>query len=215
MDHIASRLRHSTRSGAMAALLLATLACACGQPTPASTAPAGAVASDETHPSAASLATAEPSVASSLGPARTERLAPTSSSAPSSTPSASGTIAPLLPLVSTSPGKIECGTVECDSTTELCCETFSDQGRCVAKTEKAGCGSVDVKWKECDEVGDCGGGERCCYAPRPDPTVAAQNVCRKGMCEEPEIETCLPGGKCASGRKCKASPGQREGYCPR
>lgn len=138
-----------------------------------------------------------------------------SSEAPSAAlPSAEPSRMPL-PIVAASPGKIDCETVECDAKTELCCELYAGPARkCVSKSDPAGCATVEAMWKACDEFADCSDGEVCCYVARPDPSVAALQVCRKGSCNPAEPEVCLPGGKCRGKRRCKATaPGQRFSFC--
>lgn len=105
--------------------------------------------------------------------------------------------------------------MECDSASELCCEAFGGEtGKCVGKSAKERCGTVEVLWKACDELGDCAKGEVCCYAPRSDPTVYAMNVCRKGSCGSDEPEVCLPGGTCSKGKHCKVGKkGDSAGWC--
>jgi hypothetical protein len=118
------------------------------------------------------------------------------------------------PRVQSSPNAIECHDVACDLATQICCTDGHTFGRCIARGDPAGCGSLDVLHKECDELGDCERGHVCCYAPRPDPSVRAMNVCRESDCEDPDYETCLAGGACSRGRRCKlASEDAYDGYC--
>jgi hypothetical protein len=151
--------------------------------------------------------------------ASVESPAPSSTATPSATAVLSATAGPehprpRLPKVSTSPGKIECATVECDLRTELCCQDH-DTGRCVSLDDKAGCGSKNVLWKRCDESADCGKGEVCCYSPRPDPETIAENLCRKGGCVDPDMEICLAGGRCRNGQRCRLlDKDQYDGWCP-
>ena len=154
-------------------------------------------------------------------------LAPPRASASSSASSASSSEAPPpaapsaepprapLPIVATSPGKIDCETVECDARSEICCELYGSPVRkCVAKSDPAGCATVEALWKSCDELADCGDSEVCCYVARPDPSSTAMQVCRKKSCNPEESEACLPGGKCSGKKRCEAAaPGQRFSFC--
>lgn len=147
-------------------------------------------------------------------PAASTTEGASSEAPPAAVPSAEPSRAPL-PIVATSPGQIDCETVACDARTELCCEFYAGSRRkCVPKSDPAGCATVEAMWKACDEFADCSDGEVCCYVARPDPSVAALQVCRKGSCKPEESEVCLPGGKCRGAKRCKpAAPGQRFSFC--
>ncbi len=142
---------------------------------------------------------------------------PVSSSAPVASASAPRVRGPALPLRSTSPGVIDCEDVICDVATQLCCSEWDDGsppaqlGRCAPKGP-AGCGTHRATWRSCDESLDCAKGESCCYVPAWDGGYA-QTVCHAGACEDPEYETCLAGGTCRNGKKCKAEKGAAAGYC--
>jgi hypothetical protein len=139
---------------------------------------------------------------------------PTATATPPEPPPDSPDAAARRPRTSHSPGKIECHDVVCDLATELCCTDNFTSGRCIPRTAPAGCDSLELLWKYCDELGDCAPGHVCCYSPRPDPSVHAQNVCRKGDCTDPEHETCLAGGKCSRKRSCNlVDPDASSGYC--
>jgi hypothetical protein len=56
------------------------------------------------------------------------------------------------------PGKTTCGTKECTSATETCCQSQNDAG-CIANNMNCGFGTAS---KECDEAADCQGGDICC-----------------------------------------------------
>src|SRR5262245_2749882 len=60
------------------------------------------------------------------------------------------------------PGKVTCGSVECNSPAEVCCGTFSlggDGGKSVACTTPNGCtGTAGA----CDEAADCPASNICC-----------------------------------------------------
>lgn len=160
---------------------------------------------------AAPSATPAPSSASATPAVTASPSATAVTSAASSAPTAT----PRLRGVSTSPGQIGCGNVECNAATQLCCEEFDHKtGECVDKAAKHGCGTVNVLWKSCDEAADCGKGEVCCYVPRSDPSSVALNQCKKGSCDEGEPERCLPGSTCSKkGNRCKDLNENSEGYC--
>ncbi len=197
----------------LALLSLAALLAACPSPAPppnlepsaAAVAPSSAAASDDAPTLTASAATTS---------------IPSATAAPSAKPTASAPVAdlPLLAQASASPGKIRCATVECDLATELCCEAWGKDhrvGTCLAKAGFKGCPAKTTQVNQCDEPADCDKGKTCCYRPAL-PESLAETVCMD-KCEDPDIEHCLPGGKCSKpGFKCKTSKKDDAwGYCGR
>lgn len=160
-----------------------------------------------------------PREAESHGIASAKNAAPPPTAAApslSSSTSAADAAAPATrrPRVSSSPNAIECHDVACELATQICCTDGHTFGRCVPRADPGGCAPIDLLRKECDELGDCDPGHVCCYAPRPDPSVQAMKVCRENDCEDPDYETCLAGGSCSRGRRCKlADEHAYDGYC--
>jgi hypothetical protein len=168
----------------------------------------------------ATLAERATSAASAVPTGRAPTVAPSTSTAltPIASASAPRVRGPALPQRSTSPGVIDCEDVICDVATQMCCSEWDDgkpsaqMGRC-APNGPAGCGTRSAVWRSCDESLDCAQGESCCYVPAWDGGYA-QMVCHAGACEAPEYETCLAGGQCKNGKKCKAEKGAAAGHCP-
>ncbi|MBI5534386.1 MAG: hypothetical protein HY898_16805 [Deltaproteobacteria bacterium] len=170
--------------------------------------------------------------------------APSASAAPSAAPSASPPTSasaaasagpPAAPLRTTTPGKIQCETVDCDLATEICCVDVTE-GRCLAKSKAVGpspclkgtflpaeVSKRMIQERRCDESADCRSGERCCefaeYDDTCQPSTAARwrcaTKCPSGR--EHSDEVCLRGSSCATG-PCVVAPGVAEsplqGYCP-
>lgn len=133
---------------------------------------------------------------------------------------------PQLPVRSATPGRIQCGTVDCDVTAETCC--FDEQaalGRCLPRgtTEASSCKPTEVS-RACDEAADCGAAARCClersYLADDGCESSERWRCQAGPCDptgEPSSELCLPGSSCARGA-CLADESTEgwplQGRCP-
>lgn len=117
-------------------------------------------------------------------------------SAPSAAPSA-----PVVerPIRTSTPGKIACGSVDCDLGTEVCCAD-AGTGRCVAKTASPtaeACGPKEAELR-CDEGADCARGEACCRRVHCGPD--------QSPCVDPDADdactsyaSCVPSSQCYSG----------------
>lgn len=129
---------------------------------------------------------------------------------------------PLLDRRSSTPGKIQCETLNCDLATEVCCHDDSKHlARCVPKGGPAPLCGPREQLRACDESSDCSGGARCC---REDHTGAdgcemgERWVCNPSGCGQsgdPSAELCLPGSTCARGA-CRENETRSylQGLCP-
>ena len=177
--------------------MFAMLSCACGTATPS-----------EQSPAPSTLVTLAPSA--ELG----------TSAQLSAQPKAAR--APLAPRATT-PGKIQCETVDCDLATEVCCVSDPQQagqglvGSCVPKPAPNAEGATPwvcptntlVTERSCDEASDCSAGKRCCTAPYDE-----SNLKRESCESQCGGERCLAGSTCGNGNVCDAKDGARAGECP-
>lgn len=128
----------------------------------------------------------------------------------------------FLPRVS-NPGKIYCGTTECDAKSEICCFDGSS-GRCEDKANS--CDTAEENQRACDEAEDCPKGLLCCASSTgsmsrdafqcEDRSKAWRGLCAGGS-EAPVLggEVCMPGSSCKGSRTCvidASRPGDT-GYC--
>src|SRR5690606_6616166 len=149
--------------------------------------------------------------------------APHSPPSPSASSSASAeeTRAPL-PVRSSTPGKIQCETVDCDLATEVCCyDEAKGRARCVPNTGAAPRCAPAEQERTCDESSDCGAGARCCRTEDADADCSNRRerwLCNPGGCGQtgdPTEELCLPGSACARGA-CREGTVRTslQGLCP-
>jgi len=133
-----------------------------------------------------------------------------------------------LPIRESTPGKVQCETVDCDLETEVCCVTPREEGgsvgRCVAKPAEGGdgsspccdpgsaafCGNPHMTLdRRCDEAADCSGEERCCA------WGAGEGDLEHEMCgARCASERCLAGATCLNGNRCAVEDGEVAGTCP-
>ncbi len=130
--------------------------------------------------------------------------------------------ASYIPLRS-KPGKIHCGTTECDASSEVCCLGLST-GRCQDKAQS--CDHDKENQRACDEAADCPVGQLCCETgagqfSRPLFRCEDRRKGWRGLCGGgPESlvlggEVCMPGSSCRGARTCsfkKSRPGY-PGFC--
>ncbi|MEZ4370046.1 MAG: hypothetical protein R3B07_04445 [Polyangiaceae bacterium] len=141
---------------------------------------------------------------------------------PSATTSA---VSGELAVRASTPGKIQCETLDCDLKTQICCyDESAKQGRCLPRgsEEAKQCAGEDKAQRECDESADCGSGKACCrgveYGDQCE-NLGERWACKPGKCgsEALSAEVCLAGAKCGE-RACVAKEGivgfPREGFCP-
>lgn len=130
------------------------------------------------------------------------------------------------PLRSSTPGAVQCETLDCDSKTETCCFDISTmQGRCLPRgsEEAQQCVGEDKEQRECDESADCASGSLCCIQKRYDEACESQVelwACQVGKSCDYAVhssEVCLTGSSC-SGGPCKTDTrmlgSKRQGLCP-
>jgi hypothetical protein len=178
--------------------LLTVLFGACGTATPAEQSPAPSTTLVARSPSAEPAASAQPSA-----------------QAPASRPA--------LAARATTPGKIQCETVDCDLATEVCCVSDPQQGgqglvgTCMLKPTPNADGTMPwvcptnslVTERSCDEASDCSAGKRCCTAPYDESNLKHESC--EAQCGG---ERCLAGSTCGNGNRCDAKDGARAGECP-
>ena len=152
---------------------------------------------------------------------------------PSALPSSSAVAGALpgppgkLPIRASTPGQIQCETVDCDLATEVCCVTPGEDGgkvgRCAAKPEAGDrqspccangnpsyCGNEGMTVERgCDEALDCGAGQRCCAWSAWEGDLELER------CDtECFSERCLAGSTCVNGNGCATEEGAAAGECP-
>jgi hypothetical protein len=126
-----------------------------------------------------------------------------------------------LPIRSTTPGKIQCETLDCDLATEVCCfDESKKRARCVPNDGPSPLCDPDEQERACDESSDCTGGARCCreFRAGEDCGPSERWACHPlgcGRTGDPSNELCLPGSACAQGA-CRESGtrSDRQGLCP-
>ena len=102
---------------------------------------------------------------------------------------------PPVEAGASNPGKITCGTTECDSTTQVCCLQFSlDAGSTRKCTAPNGC---QGQASECDEKADCPQNQRCCLS-QGFTRGQCQNNCQGGTQACKTNPECGDGGVCAT-----------------
>ena len=102
---------------------------------------------------------------------------------------------PPVEAGASNPGKITCGTTECDSTTQVCCLQFSlDAGATRKCTAPNGC---QGQASECDEKADCPQNQRCCLS-QGFTRGQCQNNCQGGTQACKTNPECGDGGVCAT-----------------
>jgi hypothetical protein len=100
--------------------------------------------------------------------------------------------------------KVTCGTVECDSTTQVCCASpdvdggSPDAGSLGYKCQAAGdqCAGAKVT---CDEKADCPGGTNVCCTNISGTAIASE--C-KMTCGGNEVQLCKTAAECGDGGAC-------------
>jgi hypothetical protein len=103
------------------------------------------------------------------------------------------------------PGKITCGSTECDSTTQVCCVRFTLDGgadggagqthTCTAPNACQGGGAFA---SECDEKADCPQNQRCCLGFANLARGQCQNSCQGSIQACKTNPECGDGGACAT-----------------
>ena len=126
---------------------------------------------------------------------------------------------------STTPGKIQCETLDCDLATEVCC-VDGGLGACVPRPTTADerpCGvGPQIEQRECDERADCAGEETCCRALlfRPDCSSRVMRWSCAAACGSSgpwSDEVCLRDSTCKNGpciAKSDLVGWPNEGFCP-
>ena len=91
------------------------------------------------------------------------------------------------------PGKITCGSTECDSTTQVCCSKFSfDAGTTRTCTAPNACQGGTAS--HCDEKADCPQNQKCCLG---FGGAQCQNNCQGPELCKTNLE-CGDGGTCST-----------------
>lgn len=101
------------------------------------------------------------------------------------------------------PGKITCGSTECDSKTEVCCSRFSLDGgadggfgQTHTCTAPNACQGNGASASECDEKADCPQNQRCCLGFN-----LTRGQCQNG-CQNGGIQACKTDPECGDGGAC-------------
>lgn len=93
---------------------------------------------------------------------------------------APGVCAPISGGLACDPGKIYCGSSNCDAATEECCVDLAGASAATSCVAKGGCTGTNKVGMACDEKDDCATGEICCFtSDGAKPTGA---VCQAGPC---------------------------------
>jgi hypothetical protein len=135
-------------------------------------------------------------------------LAPISiaSAEPHDPPAPSASAEPPSPSgPSSTPGRILCGTTQCDLARERCCLSGS-KGRCVPipeNPEHYACQGEEVE-RQCDEQQDCPGAQTCCRSWGCSGGCPEVDACASYPCGWGFEELCLPGSDCHGPFECGA-----------
>ncbi len=165
-------------------------------------------------------------------PAATASAAPTAAAVPTAKATASEAApaampAAQLPIRSTTPGKIQCETVDCDVNNETCCavQAFPSppRGQCAPRgtsaepnprVDCAAGNDASMVARTCDEAADCRPKERCCSSITQGDGSQLKERCATSCGAYAESEVCLAGSTCPNGARCIAKEAARAGYCP-